>query len=181
MKPHREVPALQLGPNRFQGRIVHVGAVDVGADLHPADPLVSGHAVDLGDRCRDVLQGEGGEEMESVGPGVAEGGQGVVLNGGEIGADVGRNVIVEVGRGNGDHLDIHPLPVHVRQSNLRLEDAVGERAETLPARVEQIATSPVLDQGRAVVGMARSHLAQRCRDDGVGVDVDRGQGDVLSS
>ena len=51
--------------------------------------------------------------MEAIGLVVAQRDQGIVLDGREVGPDLGWHVIVEVGRGDGDHLDIDPQAVHV--------------------------------------------------------------------
>ena len=113
--------------------------------------------------------------MEPVGLLVAEIDEGVVLNPGKVGTHVGRHVIVEVGWGDGDHLEVHPLTVHVRQPDRRLEDALGQGTEPLTARVAEIPATAVLDQLRTMVGMGRRHPGQSGGDDGVGVDIDRGQ------
>ena len=113
--------------------------------------------------------------MEPVGLLVAEIDQGIVLDPGKVGTHVGRHVIVEVGWGDGDHLEVHPLTVHVRQPDRRLEDALGQGTEPLTARVAEIPATAVLDQLRTMVGMGRRHPGQSGGDDGVGVDIDRGQ------
>jgi hypothetical protein len=77
-------------------------------------------------RGRDVLQREGGEPVEPVWPAVAEIGRGVVLDSGEVAADLGRHVIVEVRRRDRDHLDVDLLSVHGFEAEVWLEHGLGE-------------------------------------------------------
>ena len=113
--------------------------------------------------------------MKPVGLLVAEIDQGIVLDPGEVGPDLGRHVVVEVRWGNGDHLQVHSLAIHVGQPDGGFEDGLGKRPEALSARVPEIPPALVLDQFRTMVRMGRRHPGESFGDDGVSVDVDRGQ------
>ncbi|HUG32224.1 MAG TPA: hypothetical protein VMM14_04965 [Acidimicrobiia bacterium] len=135
---------------------------------------------DLLQRGSDVLEREGGEPVEPVWPIVAQIGQGVVLDSGEVAADLGRHVIVEVGRRNRDHLDVDLLSVHGLEAAVRLEYGRGEWSQIGSAGIVEIAAPVLLLEHRPIVGVCVRHRPEGLRHDCMGVNIDSGQVDLDS-
>ena len=149
-------------------------------DLDPLHRRLARDPLQLGQRPLDVLHGEVGEDLEPVGCLGCQREQRVVVQHGEVAADLGGQGVVEVGRRCGHHLPVHPGRVHVGQPLLDVEHAGRQRTALATGAVGEVVAVLPLGQRGGVIGVRILHGRDHVPRDRVGVQVDRGHAEGSS-
>jgi hypothetical protein len=147
----------RLLPKGIESAIVQLVPVDIGVDFEPVEAEIPMGPDHLGDGGGRMIEGEVGHPHESVRVIGDDAGDAVVLDRSHPGAGRLVQVVEVLRRGDGQHLHVDPLEVHVADPGLR----VGE----------------LVDLGRAELAVVSAALLRLMEKPGIELRPKKGRGD----